>query len=79
MSEDLERLEKKVDFILSIIVAQQKDVCSAAGIDAETLRRRIESGDVELLSRDGSRLNFIALKAAHDLKPRVRKYKRKAR
>ena len=75
MSEELGRIERKVDFLLSIIVAQQKDAIEALGIDPATLRARVENGEVELLSKDGSRLNFITLKSAYDLKQRVRKHK----
>jgi len=79
MSTDLERIERKVDFILSVLVVQQKDVVAATGIDPETIRKRAEAGEIELLSRDGSRLNFMTLKTAYDLKQRKRTYKRKPR
>lgn len=74
--QKINELHAGLDFVLSIIIAQQKDVCEATGIAPETLRRKILQGELMPLSRDGSRLNFISLKQMIDLKPRVRRKRR---
>lgn len=76
IEERLERIEKKFDLILSVIVVQQKDVCAAKNISPDTVRNKVLSGDTEVLQADGSRLNFMTLKTAGELKPR-RNRKRK--
>lgn len=74
--ERLDRIEKKMDLFLSVIVVQQKDACEAAGISPDTVRNRVLSGDMSVLQRDGSRLNYLTLEQTGELKPR-RKAKRK--
>lgn len=71
--ERIDRIEKKLDLILSVIVVQQKDACEAVGVTPETARKRILAGDVELLQKDGSRLNFFTLQETNKLKVRRRK------
>lgn len=68
--ERLDRLEKKLDLILSVIVVQQKDACEAVGVSADTARNKVLAGDVEVLQADGSRLNYYTLKETAKLKPR---------
>lgn len=60
--QKINELHAGIDFILSIIISQQKDACEAAGISPETLRRRVLEGELMPLSRDGSRLTFVSLK-----------------
>ena len=74
--QKINELHAGLDFVLSIIIAQQKDICAAADITPETLRRKILKGHLMPFSRDGSRLNFISLKQMIDLKPRVRRKRR---
>lgn len=74
--QKVNELHAGVDFLLSIIIAQQKDACEAAGISPETLRRKVLAGELMPLSRDGSRLNFVSLKQIKDLKSRVRRKRR---
>ncbi|MDQ6788766.1 MAG: hypothetical protein M3033_18340 [Acidobacteriota bacterium] len=65
-------LHSWVEFLVSLIIAQQKDACEAAGISPETLRRRVLDGNLIPLSKDGSRLNFVSVKQMTELKPRIR-------
>ncbi len=74
----INEIHAALDFLLSLIVAQQKDICSAAGITPETLRRKILDGYLVPLSKDASRLNFVSIKQMLELKPRIRS-KRKNR
>lgn len=71
--QKINELHAGLDFVLSIIIAQQKDACAAAAIAPETLRRKILNGELTPFSRDGSRLNFISLRQMVDLKPRIRR------
>ena len=66
------QLHSWVEFLVSLIIAQQKDACEAAGITPETLRRKILEGNLIPLSKDGSRLNFVSVKQMTELKPRIR-------
>ena len=75
--ERLERLEKKLDLILSAIVIQQKDACEMVGITSDTIRNKVLRGETEVLQRDGSRLNYLTLENAGDLKVRRRLKRRK--
>lgn len=61
-----------IDFLLKIIIAQQKDACIAADIAPETLRRKILDGHLAPFSKDGSRLIYVSLRQIVDLKPRIR-------
>ena len=74
----INEIHAALDFLVSLIVAQQKDICSAAGIAPETLRRKILEGYLVPLSKDASRLNFVSIKQMLELKPRIRS-KRKNR
>lgn len=74
--ERLDRIEQKMDLFLRVIVVQQKDACEAVGISPDTVRNRVLSGDMSVLQRDGSRLNYLTLEQTGELKTR-RKAKRK--
>ncbi len=76
-TERLERIEKKMDLILSVIVVQQKDACEAVGVSPDTVRNRVLRGDTEILQRDGSRLNYLTLQQTGELKTRKRAKRRK--
>ncbi len=76
-SERIERIEKKLDFILSVIVVQQKDACEAVGVHPDTVRNKVLRGETEILQRDGSRLNYLTLEQAGDLKKRTSRKRRK--
>lgn len=73
----VDALNAKMDLILSVIVVQQKDVCEAIGITPETVRNKVLRGETEVLQRDGSRLNFLTLEQAGELKPRLIPRKKK--
>ena len=75
--QKVNQLHSWVEFLVTIIIAQQKDACEAAGITPETLRRKILEGHLTPLSRDGSRLNFVSVKQMSDLKPRIRSKRRR--
>jgi len=49
VAERLDRIEKKFDLILSVIVVQQKDFCEAIGMSPDTVRNKVLSGDIEML------------------------------
>lgn len=66
----LDRIEAKLDALLSVIVIQQKDACEAAGITPETARAKVLRGEVELFQSDGSRLNYLKLADVPKLKKR---------
>ncbi len=74
--ERLDRIEQKMDLFLRVIVVQQKDACEAVGISPDTVRNCVLSGDMTVLQRDGSRLNYLTLEQTGELKTR-RKAKRK--
>jgi hypothetical protein len=63
-------LQRQLDQLLAAIVIQQKDACEMAGVSEETARNKAKRGEIEILQRDGSRLNYITLKSAGELKPR---------
>lgn len=75
--QKINELHAGLNFLLSIIIAQQKDACEAAEISPATLRKKILDGELMPLSRDGSRLNFVSLKQMRDLKSRVRQKRRR--
>ena len=77
LEEKVDVLNAKMDLILSVIVVQQKDACLAVGITPETVRNKVLRGDTEILQRDGSRLNYLTLEQAGELKPRRIPRKRK--
>ena len=58
--------------LLSLIVLQQKDAAPIADVSARTLSNKISKGDVSVLSKDGSRKNFLTLQTLTDLKVRKR-------
>lgn len=75
LKKEVNELNKKLDLILSVIVVQQKDACEAAGITSAAVRQRVLRGDVEVMQRDGSRLNFLTLSEVGGLKPRRKRRK----
>lgn len=68
--ERLDRIERKLDFLLSAIVIRQKDACGIAGITQATARNMALRGDLEPLQADGSTRNFYQLSTVKGLKPR---------
>ena len=71
--EQLNRIEGKLDILLSVIVIQQKDAAAAAGVHSDTVRNKVLKGELEVLTADGSRLNFLQLKDVPNLKKRSKK------
>lgn len=61
-------LQDKIDLLLSAIVVQQKDAAALAGVTTDTVRNKATRGEVEILQRTGSRLNYITLKETSTLK-----------
>lgn len=76
-AERIDRIEQKLDLLLSVIVVQQKDACEAVGISPDTVRNHVLRGNTEVLQRDGSRLNFLTLTTVGELKPRKSVKRRK--
>lgn len=63
-------VDAKLDPLLSVIVVQQKDACEAIGVSDDTVRNKSLRGEINVLQRDGSRLNYITLKEIGGLKSR---------
>lgn len=63
-------LREKLDLLLSAIAVQQKDAAVIAGVTSDTVRNKAIRGDIEILQRPGSRLNFVTLTEASNLKPK---------
>jgi len=70
-------LEEKIDKLLTllevlgdVVVVQQKDAATVAGISDDTIRNRVKRGELAVLSRDGSRLNYLTLNEVGELKKR---------
>lgn len=70
IAEAVEPLQKQIDQLLSVVVVQQKDACTIAGVSDEIIRNRARKGEVSLLQKNGSRLNYLTLKDVSGLKPR---------
>lgn len=66
----IERLEKKLDILLSAIVVRQKDACEIAGITPATARNMALRGDFDPLQSDGGKANYLTLEMTAKLKPR---------
>ena len=66
----LRRVEQKLDFLLAAIVVQQKDACEMVGISPDTVKKKRERNEVEVLQADGSRLVYLTLQQTIALKPR---------
>jgi hypothetical protein len=73
----IDRIERKLDLILSCIVVQQKDAAEAVGVSSDTVRNKVLRGEIEILQRDGSRLNYLTLKTTGNLKVRTKTRRRK--
>lgn len=81
--EQASQLEKKIDKLLSVlpalealcelVVLQQKDAAAISGVSNVTIRNRADREGFPVLGRDGSRLNYITLKSAGELKRKRRK------
>ena len=69
-SARMDRIERKLDLLLSVIVVRQKDASEAVGVSDDTIRNKVLRGETEVLQRDGSRLNFLTLAEVGELKPR---------
>lgn len=76
-SERIDRIEKKLDLILSCIVIQQKDAAEAVGVSPDTVRDKVLRGEIDILQRDGSRLNYLTLEDVGELKVRTKARRRK--
>lgn len=70
IAERLKSVEDMLKLLLSVVVVQQKDACEALGISPETVRNKVLRGETEVLSADGSRLNYITLENVNGLKKR---------
>ena len=70
VDEAVAPLQRQLDQLMAAIVIQQKDACEIAGVSEETARNKAKSGEIEILQKDGSRLNFLTLKSVSGLKPR---------
>lgn len=68
-----EEVSAKIDPLLNVIVVQQKDACDAAGVCDDTVRKKALRGEVNILQRDGSRLNYVTITQMSGLKPRRQK------
>lgn len=76
-------LEEKIDKLLelaptiealgALVVLQQKDAATVAGVTDDTIRNRVKRGELAVLSRDGSRLNYLTLGKVGELKERRNK------
>jgi hypothetical protein len=71
------RMEKKIDVILSCIVIQQKNAAEAVGVSPDTVRDKVLRGEIDVLQRDGSRLNYLTLEDVGELKVRTKRKRRK--
>lgn len=69
-AERIERIEKKLDLILSVIVVRQKDACEVAEVTPATVRNKVKRGEVAVLQADGSRSNYLTLQTTRKLKER---------
>jgi hypothetical protein len=73
-------LEEKIDKLLELapmlealgelVVVQQKDAAAVAGVTSDTVRNKVKRGELSVLSRDGSRLNYLTLNKVGELKKR---------
>jgi hypothetical protein len=79
MTDDqAERLERKLDKIIQIlptiealgelVVIQQKDAAAVSGLTDDTIRNRAKRGDISVLSKEDSRLNYLTLATVRKLK-----------
>ncbi|HEY8562839.1 MAG TPA: hypothetical protein VIL74_20845 [Pyrinomonadaceae bacterium] len=73
--ERLDRLEAKLDILLSAIVIRQKDACEIAGITQATARNMALRGELLPLQADGGKANYLTLETTAKLKPRRQKRK----
>lgn len=73
VQEAVEPLREKIDLLMRAIVVQQKDACEIAGVSPDTVRNKATRGEVEILQKDGSRLNYLTLKQTAELRPRKKR------
>ncbi len=69
-SERIARIEQKLDLILSVIAIPQQLAADVSGVHRDTIINKAKKGELEVLQKDGSSLNFVTLKQASELKPR---------
>ena len=69
-SEQLQRIEDKLDFFLEAIVFSQKDSASLIGRHVNTVRNSEKAGKIVGLQGDGQRKKFYTLKSLLGLKRR---------
>lgn len=67
------KLESKLEPLLSAVIVRQKDAAPLAQVSPGTISNKIARGEISVLSRDGSRRNYLTLQTVKDLKPRLRK------
>lgn len=70
LKQEVKEIKEMLSLIVSVIVVQQKDACEAVGVHPDTVRNKVLRGETGILQRDGSRLNYLTLADAGDLKPR---------
>lgn len=73
IEKGLEENSKMLSILLSAIVVSQKDAAKIASVSPLTIINKVRRGEVEDLSADGSRLNFLRLEAMPKLKERSKK------
>ena len=70
LEQKVDELTKKVDLLLSVIAIPQQLAADIAGVNRNTISNRAKKGQVEVLQKDGSSLNFVTIKQVSELKPR---------
>lgn len=71
-----EEVSKKIDPLLNVIVVQQKDACDAFDVCDDTVRKKANAGEINILQRDGSRLNYVTISQMNGLKSRSRRVRK---
>ena len=72
LTKEVEFLREGMNLLLSVIVVPQKNL----DVERHTVRRKVLSGEVNILTPDGSRLNYIQLIEVPNLKKRTKPKKR---
>lgn len=70
LENEIIELRKQMALLLGVIVVQQKDAAEIAGVTDDTVRNKFKRGEIDVYSRDGSRLNFVTLASTQNLKRR---------
>lgn len=63
-------LGARLDLIMAAMLIQQKDAAELAEVSPRTISNKIKSGEIKALAQEGSRKNYITLKAIEGLRPR---------